>query len=185
MGLLFTSFGKESKQKLFNTNKSYGGFGGFTMNIHNNDAFEISGEGAALIHNFYIGGFGYQAKLGTYQSKTQEKEYEVTSSVGGFMMGYFSNPEAVVGMFIETKFGFGSTTARSGITTNIFEEIEQSVFVFNPNLGVTIQPLPFILIKVYIGYQHSDTKFYENLDGDPLKGMSFGIGFSFGKIQDL
>ncbi len=172
----------DPEKRLFQRSDHSGGFGGITLSVHDGGSLVTGGEGAAIIGNFYIGGFGYGAGLGDHYSESGEKDFDVHSSVGGIMAGYFSNPAANISLCFETKIGFGEATARASLGNNIYEEYEASLIQLNPNIGVVIKPLDFLRIKIFGGYNYTGDVGLTDISNNVFNGVTFGGSIHFGKF---
>jgi hypothetical protein len=172
----------DPEKRLFERSGQSGGFGGVTLSVHRGDHLVAGGEGAALIGNFYIGGFGYGAGLGIYASDNGEKEFEIYSSAGGIMAGYLSNPSGRISLSFETRIGFGEATARASLGNNIYEEHESSLILINPNIGVVIKPVEFLRIKFFGGYNYTGDVNLIDISDNVFNGVIFGGSIHFGKF---
>lgn len=172
----------DTENRLFERYQHHGGFGGVSLSIHEGSSLITGGEGAAIIGNFYIGGFGYGAGLGRQYSESGGKDFDIHSSVGGIMAGYFSNPGGKISLCFEAKIGFGEATARASLGNNIYEEYETSLIQLNPNIGVMIKPLEFLRIKVFGGYNYAGDADLVDINDNIFNGVIFGGSIHFGKF---
>lgn len=169
--------------KLFSKSDHLGGYGGSSMTFNSDGEFTIAGEGAWIISNFYIGGFGFGSNLGTVISTEFNAEFELNHSAGGLMFGAFSNTENLFALFVETKVAFGELHARNEIEDNLYREYSDDVTTFTPVAGVAIMPWDFVQFRAFGGYQFSTEVDLIDLGTKPLESPVFGIGIYLGTFN--
>ncbi len=175
--------GQDAETKLFAKSEHIGGYGGSSMTFNADGEFTMSGEGAWIISNFYVGGFGFGSNLGTAMSQEANAEFELRHSAGGFMIGAFSNTENVFALFAETKVAFGDLSARNEVGDNLFREYEDDVTTITPIAGVAITPWDFVQFRVYGGYQFSTEVDLIDLDSKALESPVLGFGIYLGTFN--
>lgn len=176
------SHAQEKEQGLFKKDEGMGGFGGFSFNFTSDGSYSFIGEGAARIHNFYIGGYGYSTDLGTQQSSTSNYSYELRSGEGGLMLGAVSNTDQFFSLFTEVKIGWGSISAKRQLGPNVYEEYEEKTQSIIPKIGIGLSPVSFIQVRIYAAYHFSGKIELDGIDSALLNDYNFGIGIYFGSF---
>ena len=172
--------GQEKKSALFQKSTTTGGFGGISLNVNNYGRLNVSGEGAAIISNYYFGGFGYGADFGDFNPPNSDIIYEISLAEGGFLIGAISNNEHIIALFSEFRIGFGEAVAKSQIGSNIFEIYEENTFSITPKIGITVTLLKFIQLRVFTGYQWFNDIDLNGISEDVLNGFRWGFSVYFG-----
>lgn len=176
-------FAQDQSSKLFTKSDHIGGFGGASLTVFNNGEYTIGGEGAWMISNYYIGGFGYGSAVGSYASDQTGPDYDVRHSAGGFMFGAFSNTTNLFALYSEVKVAFGDLTATQQLSENTFEEYSESVTTFTPMVGVSITPWDYMQIRAFGGYQFATDVDLLGIGNEPLQRPVFGIGIYIGAFN--
>lgn len=165
--------------QLFSKSNARGGFGGLSINFYDAQKPYVIGEGAALIGNFYFGGYGYGLDMGTFQSTIDNQEYRVSTGTGGILVGGFSNTDEIVALFAETRVGWGGFSAVSSTEnqpTTVYDTATITVF---PMGGIVIRPFDFLQVRFQAGYAFSGAVELNGIDA-PFNAGTFGVGFHFG-----
>ena len=183
--LLFISansqcFSQEEKTPFFNMSDHIGGFGGVELTMNNDLKFNVSGEGAFLFRNFYVGGFGGGASYDDQLSSIDNYYYNLSSGMGGFSLGAYSNTHNFLALFVETKFGFGEALARRNLSASIYEEYSHSLFAFIPKIGLSINPIKPMQIRIDAAYQLTNSFDLNGISNEAFEGIVFGIGLYLG-----
>ncbi len=180
--VIYISFGfcQDNETRLFSISDHCGGFGGVSFNLFDGVHLGIMGEGAALIRNFYVGGYGYSSEMGNYTSSLTGKSYKLENSEGGLMFGAISNTNALLALFSEVKIGFGKAVARATLSDNVYEEYQKSIYSVSPKIGVSILPVQFIQIRLYAAYRFSSKMDFNNIIIPAQNAYVFGIGLFLG-----
>ena len=168
------------ENKLFSLSNHWGGFGGVNMQINPAGNFSLSGEGAWIFRNFYLGGFGLSSNYGDLYSSINDANYGAKRSSGGFMIGAFSNNDRLLSLFTEVKIGFGEVLLRREQAPNLFEEFESSINTITPQLGICLTPRDFFQIRLYGGYEHNSQFELIGIGNNELNGAVFGLGIYLG-----
>jgi len=174
---------QDEKKSLFEKSNHIGGFGGSSLIINEDGEYIIGGEGAWIFSNFYFGGFGYGKDLGNYYSNEQDKNYDVTHSAGGLLIGAFSNTTNRFALYTETRIAFGDIVARLETAPNNFEEFSDNTLNITPIAGLTLTPTDFIQFRVFGGYQFASKVDLAGIGNDPIQGAVFGFGIFFGAFN--
>lgn len=167
--------------KLFQKENSFGGFGGFSFNAYNGSKLYMSGEGAGLFNNFYIGGYGYGTDIGSFASAVDGLSYDVRHSSGGIMLGAFSNTKEIFALYGEVKLGYDHFSAETELTDNTFKEFGTSTYAIYPSLGFAFRPTSFFQLRLYGGYTFSGDVELNGIDA-PFNAPIAGIGLTFGSF---
>lgn len=175
-----TSFAQNQEFKLFKKSDDFGGFGGFSFNLYNADKLFLSGEGAGLFRNLYVGGYGYGAEMGTFTSPIDGIAYNLKHSSGGTMIGAFSNTDQIFALFCEVRMGFDRFKAEAELEDNTFMKFSESTYAVLPSIGAVVRPLSFMQLRVYAGYTFSGNVELNGITEAPYNASIFGIGLSFG-----
>ena len=172
--------GQEKKSSLFQKSTTNGGFGGISINVNNYGKLFISGEGAAIISNYYFGGYGYGANFGDFHSPNSTTVYEISQAEGGFLIGAISNSDHIFSLFSELRFGFGEVVAKSQIDTHIFELFDDNTFSITPKIGIIVSPLSYVQLRAFAGYQWFNDVDLNGINQDVLNGFRWGFSVYFG-----
>lgn len=180
--LLFVFYGnaQEEKKKLFNMSDHIGGYGGVTLSLNKDANLSVIGEGAFLYRNFYLGGFGFGATYADQLSEIDNYSYTLSSGQGGFMLGAYSNTNNFFALFAETKFGFGEAIAKREISTDTYKEYNTFLFSFIPKVGISINPIPLIQIRLDLAYQLTNNFDLNGIENSAINGVMFGLGIYLG-----
>ena len=170
-------------QGIFQKSTHIGGYGGASLNVYPGGNASVSGEGAWIFSNFYIGGHGFGASLGTYYSPEQEKNFEISRSGGGFMIGALSNNQNLLALFAEVRCTFGDVSAKHTLGPNTFEYYEEFAFTATPTVGITVTPVDFLQVRAFGGYQLASDVDLVGIGNEPLQGGVFGFGLYFGAFR--
>jgi len=172
--------GQEKKISLFQKSTTNGGFGGISINVTSHGKLFVSGEGAAIISNYYFGGFGYGANFGDFHSSNSDIMYEINQAEGGFLIGAISNSDHIFALFSELRFGFGEVVAKSQIDTNIFEIYDDNTFSITPKIGLIVSPLSYVQLRAFAGYQWFNDVDLNGINEGDLNGFRWGFSVYFG-----
>jgi len=165
--------------QLFSKSNARGGFGGLSVNFYNAQKPYIIGEGAALIGNFYFGGYGYGLDIGTFQSNTDNEEYRVSTGTGGILVGGFSNTDEIVALFAETRLGWGEFSAVSTFENQPNASYSVAALTVFPMGGIVIRPFDFLQVRFQAGYAFSGAVELHGINA-PFNAGTFGVGLHFG-----
>ena len=182
-GLVGSCFGQDNENQWFESSKSYGGFGGVTLNYGLNQNVFIGGEGAFRIKNYYFGGFGHGTDIGTVSSVIAGKSFDVQFGEGGVLLGAISNTNSKWALMTDVKIGFGELVARAQLSDNIFEEYESTTISVSPRVGITFSPIEIIQIKLFAGYSFFNNTELTEIASVPLENPQFGLSLYLGYFR--
>ena len=184
LALLFClAAAQNEKSPLFQSSDHVGGFGGLSFQMDADGHYQIGGEGAWIIGNFYFGGFGFGKDFGSQHSPTLDRKFEVTQSTGGILLGAFSNTQKPFSLYTETRIAFGDVLARRQNSPNNYEEYSDETFQISPYVGLTYRPSNYIQVRFFAGYQFGSEIDIAGIDQNLLDGAVYGIGIFFGAFN--
>lgn len=170
----------QSDGKLFKNSNHVGGYGGvnFMLNPAGNLAF--TGEGSFVFKNYYIGGHGGSTSYGSIYSMSADRNFELTRSMGGFMLGATSNASKKIALFVEARLGFGEVLARARLSESIFQEYEANATTFAPTAGICYNPNRYFQLRLYGGYEYTTDFDLVGITNAEMNGAVFGLALYFG-----
>lgn len=175
---------QENNNPMFQKSNQWGGFGGVSLTINPAGNIAVSGEGAWIFRNYYIGGFGGSSNYGSHVSPSTQRDYCLKRSMGGFMIGAISNSTKTIAIFGEARFGFGEILARTSLAPNVYEEYEQSTTTMTPVVGLAITPSNYAQVRLYAGYEYTTDFDLAGLNNEVTNGVVFGLGLYLGYFKD-
>lgn len=170
----------QSEGKLFQNSNHIGGYGGVNFMVNPDGKLAFSGEGAYMFKNYYIGGHGGSTSYGSFNSTVTTRNYELTRSMGGFMLGATSNSSKKIALFVEVRVGFGEMLARSQLSANTFEEYSSDAITTTPTAGICYNPNRYFQLRLYGGYEYTKAFNLVGIENSETNGAVFGLAVYFG-----
>lgn len=168
--------------------KGGGGFGGPILemsNITGVTGVTVGGGGAAIIGEFFFGGFGQGS--GDGEAVFNNERYDVSLGVGGFWLGYTPRSHKLIHPYTSLKIGWG------GVNMDLEEDDDNSRDDFNsritliqPELGLELNITRWFRLAMTGGYRYVSG--VNNLPGD-LSNQDFrsvigNLTFRFGGFPE-
>ena len=157
------------------------GFGSvlFSFASLDGDLSTLTGGGGAVLfdNTFFIGGYGL-GMTGNKEFEIENDTYSSSFGHGGFWLGYIIRPSDLLHLGIDTKLGWGGITTKSDALNG--GEVDDDVFVFNPQLFGEVNIAYWFKLNAGVGFQKTvgvDDDFFDASDFD---SPTFNISLVFG-----
>lgn len=183
---LTTAFGQRPDVLIGNDYESISGFGGVFITLASLDGQVMpytGGGGAVLLDNtFYFGGYGLGLSGDqTITARSNNNEYDVDISHGGFMLGYNIKPSKLAHIGISSKLGWGSIDYRARDDAN--SNVDDQIFVIFPQAEVEFNMTHWFKLNVGVGYQQvigvDDFHYKQSEVSSPAASISFLFGWFY------
>lgn len=177
-------------ETLLGSNFKVGGFGGpfFQFSsVDGNFAYYSGGGGGVILDGkFFVGGFGMGLN-------TQHRydipylgiptEHELDMGYGGLWLGYIYRPTKVVHLNFSLPIG-GGTASFDRIGDGYDADINDAIFVINPNLGMELNLTKWMKFTANAGYMLAMGLDNDYIASDALNSPNLTLGFKFGYFAE-
>lgn len=172
----------QSSEKSSSIANGYGGFGGLMYDfgpVLGNTALIQGGGGAFLWNNFFLGGYGmglatnhYKRIIYLHPDDKSGIPYNYSGDAvqfghGGLLLGKVFPLKSDVSLMASGTFGWGGLGLRPSISDKRRQkmyQIEENIFVMQPKLMATYQPLRWLRLEAGLGYRMVFTSNKQYLD---------------------
>jgi hypothetical protein len=167
--------------------KGGGGFGGPIMEISNItgvNGVTVGGGGAAIIGEFFFGGFGQGTGEG--EAVFNNELYDVTLGVGGFWLGYTPRSHKLLHPYSSLKIGWGGVNMDLENDNDNREDFNSSITLIQPEVGLELNITRWFRLAMTGGYRYVSG--INNLPGDlsneDFRSFIGNLTFRFGGFPD-
>jgi hypothetical protein len=167
--------------------KGSGGFGSPIVEVSNITGvtgLSVGGGGAAIIGEFFFGGFGQGT--GDGEAIFNNERYDVSLGVGGLWLGYTPRSHKLIHPYSSLKIGWGGVDMDLEEDNDNRDGFSDRITLIQPELGLELNITRWFRLAMTGGYRYVSgiNKLPADLSNEDFRSFVGNLTFRFGGFPD-